>query len=94
MCVQQKDSRLPASHTGLLNSATDSKALTTTATARPPTIKNSTDCVGLQVGDEDDLEARRLKYVILHALLLGLLFIILYYFSTPYSVCTLQCNLL
>lgn len=66
--MQQTDLRTPTPHLASLSPSQDSNIPTSsTSIARPPVVRQptSSERVGVAVGEEDDLEARRLKYVVL-----------------------------
>jgi len=69
MClVQQTDLKTHTPHLTSLNPSQDTYIPTSsTSIARPPVVRQPTSAerVGAALGEEDDLEARRLKYVAL-----------------------------
>lgn len=71
--MQQTDLKTPIPHLALPNPSQDINiATSSTSIARPPVVKQPTsaDRVGAAVREEDDLKARRLKYVVLFSLIL------------------------
>lgn len=71
--MQQTDLKTPAPHLASLNPSQDTNIPTSsTSIARPPVVRQpiSAERVGVTVGEEDDLEGRRLKYVVLFSLFL------------------------